>query len=256
MAEDAMAKVDLGWTTEEQVMAVLGRTVVESTTRAALEGPTQAALPPIQSHPAQPVEEPSLSVVVGMPNAGQDGVYASGAVAHGANEKTNGNGNGHGNGNGNGSAAPNAYAVALQPTSFIQVQIDADQIRLVAMDGTDLLAAQTYSGGLRKWQEKMAAEMGVPVEKMVPLLQAFTVNGASPFMEPLKRCVGPLVKVIQTARGTFHGTEPQAVPVQIRCNAEELPGLIEAIRACDPTLKIERVTGEREKRPAPIAIGQ
>jgi hypothetical protein len=121
------------------------------------------------------------------------------------------------------------------------------------MDGTDLLAAQTYSGGLKRWQEKIAAEMGVPVEKMVPLLQAFTVNGASPFMESLKRIVGPLVKVIQTARGSFQGTEPQSVPVQLRCDAESLPGLIDAIRACDPTLKIERVA---EKRAAPIAIGQ
>ncbi|MBW3624189.1 MAG: GspE/PulE family protein [Armatimonadetes bacterium] len=257
MADDAQAKIEMGWTTQEQVQAVLGKSSATPPTTPRLEAASKPALPPKEL----PVEYP------------EEEAHPLDRL-NGAHHASNGNGNGNGysspSAGENGSngfigvhatgANGSSYPVALQPTSYIQAQIDRDQIRLIAIHGVEILAAHTYQGGWRKWQEKMGAEMGMSADKMAPLLQAFAMSGGSPFQDSLKRLVGPLVKVMQSTRTQFAGRESNTVPILLRWDSGQLPGLLEAIQACDPTLQVEVVqesgSAVMADAPLPFAMAQ
>jgi type IV pilus assembly protein PilB len=131
---------------------------------------------------------------------------------------------------------PNGGENALKtgPRPVIRLQIEAQQIRLLAATNTEILAANTYNLGMEKWHKNISAELGISKSNLLTLLKNLPLDGSSPFDEPVKQAVGPLIRAVQSIRKLFPPESQEAVVVKVRWDKSQFPILLETFRSFDP----------------------
>jgi hypothetical protein len=120
------------------------------------------------------------------------------------------------------------------PRPMIRLQIEAQQIRLLAATNTEILAANTYNLGMEKWHKNISAELGISKPNLLTLLKNLPLDGSSPFDEPVKQAIGPLVRAVQATRKLFPQDTQESVVVKVRWDKNQFPKLLEAFRSYDP----------------------